>query len=160
MVTTNISVPIENFRRVNGWLYRGGQPDITGLTALKEAHIKTVVSLRWQTRPILEESIQVQKLGMNFISIRLNYWSLPAQSLIEQFLSIVDNVENRPIFVHCYHGADRTGLVIAIFRVLRCGWTLENAYREMIECGFHRFRVYHFKWALWRAVRKLLAQNS
>jgi len=143
-------IPINNFRQVNEWLYRGGQPSLEALAALKELNIKTVVSLRWRPMVMVEEEVKVNELGMQFINIRLNYWTLPATRHIVRFFEIIDNEENRPIFVHCFHGADRTGLCVAMYRIARCGWTFDQAYQEMVDCGFHRFRVRHFKWILKR----------
>jgi tyrosine-protein phosphatase SIW14 len=150
---------IKNFHQVTEWLYRGGQPDAKGVEALARMEIGTVVSLRWTKRTIETEQVRVVDQGMKFISMPLNYWHLPNQSIINQFLSILDNAKDRPVFVHCLHGADRTGLLIAIFRIDRCGWSLDDAYREMVECGFHRFRIRHFKWILGRYARRAASKG-
>jgi hypothetical protein len=41
------------------------------------------------------------------------------------------------VYVHCVHGHDRTGLIIALYR-LACGWTVDAAEKEMLDMGFHR----------------------
>lgn len=154
------AVPIRNFRRVTPWLFRGGQPGTDGIKALTDLGIKTVISLRWGRSAVEIERRYVEEAGMRFFNVRLNYWFLPSQETINQFFSLIDSEESRPIFVHCLHGADRTGLVIAMFRMTRQGWTVQEAYREMKMCGFHRFRVRNFKWMLWRFARKLEKQNQ
>ncbi|HUV86117.1 MAG TPA: hypothetical protein VMX79_03305, partial [bacterium] len=45
----------------------------------------------------------------------------------------------RPVFVHCHAGVDRTGFVVAAYRVKVEGWTPEKAYEEMARLGFHSF---------------------
>lgn len=144
--------PVPNFYQTEDWLMRGGQPSAEGLKELKDKNVKTIVNLRWKGQAIEWEKKIVTELGIDFIHIPLNYWTLPTASHFDQFLSYVDDAQNRPLFVHCYHGADRTGLFIALYRIARCGWTIDRAYDEMVACGFHRFRTRHFKWAL-----KLLA---
>jgi protein tyrosine/serine phosphatase len=148
------TVPIRNFRRVNDWFFRGGQPNAEGIEALAKLKVGTVVNLR-RGRPSVEAERQaVEAAGITFVNIALNYWFLPTEETIAQFLRILDDETNRPIFVHCLHGKDRTGLLVAMYRVARQGWPVELAYKEMKLCGFHRFRVRNFKWLLWRFARK------
>ncbi len=139
---------IRNFHEVKPWLYRGGQPtreEIGGLTAVS---IKTVICLRWGAKTIAAERRAVEDAGMQFVSLPLYYWRLPAMTEIDEFLELLRSEAARPIFVHCFHGADRTGLMIAMYRVACEGWSFEDAYEEMKRHGFHRFRLRHFKWIL------------
>lgn len=140
--------PIANYHQVEDWFFRGAQPREEGLAYLAEQGIGTVINLRWKGRDVNWEKEIVEKSGMKFIHIALNYWTLPRADHFDEFLHCIDDVAQRPVFVHCYHGADRTGLFVALYRIARCGWTLERAYQEMVDCGFHRFRTRHFKWAL------------
>ena len=155
----DIQIPIKNFHQVNEWLYRGGQPSLESLAALKRLQIKTVVSLRWRKTRTAEEQQRVTELGMKFINIGLNYWTLPSQKNVDEFLRVVDDEANRPIFVHCFHGADRTGVLIAMFRIMRSGWTLSQAYTEMMQHGFHRFRSWHFIWGLGQLAHRARAES-
>ncbi len=148
--------PITNFHQVTDWLYRGAQPRGKAFARLKEMQIKTVITLRWRKGPIARERAIVEKLGIKFYSLRLNYWTLPNRHDVDRFLEIVDDPNNYPVFVHCFHGADRTGVLIAMFRIMRCGWTIEEAYVEMVKCGYHRFTTFHFKFGLFRMAKKLL----
>lgn len=146
-------VPIRNFYQVEPYLFRGGQPVKEGFMALSGLGVKTVVCLRWGKKVIAAEKAAVESLGMNFISMPLNYWNLPKQETIDQFLGMVDDAERHPIYVHCLHGSDRTGILLAIFRMFRQGWTFEQAYQEMKRFGFHRFRLQNFKWWLRKYTR-------
>ena len=154
MPVSNADIPIRNFHAVADGIFRGGNPSIKGLKALSEQGFKTVLSFRWRKTPVSLERAYVEELGMKFKHIPLNYWSLPNQQQVDTFLEIIDDRRNYPIFVHCFHGADRTGLLMAIYRIVRCGWTFDEAYREMVDCGFHRLHTQHYKWALWRLARK------
>ncbi len=154
MSVRSVEIPINNFHQVADGIYRGGTPSRHGLRALSEQGFKTVLSFRWRKAPIAVERTYVEELGMKFISIPLNYWSLPNQQEIDAFLEIIDDEQHFPIFAHCFHGADRTGLLFAIYRVVRCGWSFNDAYKEMVACGFHRFRTQHYKWHLWKLARR------
>lgn len=120
--------------------------------------VRTVVNLRRGKGSVNAERQKVEAAGLHFINIALNYWFLPTEQTISGFLELLDNEANRPVFVHCLHGKDRTGLLVAMYRVARQGWSVEDAYKEMKYCGFHRFRIRNFKWLLWRFAKKF--QNT
>lgn len=141
-------VSIRNFYEVEPYLFRGGQPGADGFRALKDMGVKTVICLRWGTKIIAAEKQAVEQLGMRFVSIPLNYWNLPSQETIDQFLALIDDSSNHPVYVHCFHGSDRTGILLAIFRMFRQGWSFNQSYEEMRKFGFHRFRLQNFKWWL------------
>lgn len=157
------ATPIKNFHRVTEWLFRGAQPNPGGIEYLAESGVKTVLSLRCGTRAASTERAAVEEAGMRYENIPLSYWKVPTEETIDRFLELVDDSTNHPIFVHCFHGADRTGLMIATFRIARLGWTFQQAYDEMKRCGFHRFGVRHFKWVLWfyaRRAQRTVAGNN
>ena len=58
------------------------------------------------------------------------------------FLQIVADPNRAPLLVHCQHGADRTGLMSALYRVAVQGWTKEEALREMTEGGFGFHKIW------------------
>lgn len=49
--------------------------------------------------------------------------------------------------VHCEHGQDRTGLVVACYRRSR-GWSKAKAEEEMLNLGFHKLLL--GLWEFWR----------
>jgi len=148
-------VSIKNFRQVNDWLYRGGQPKNSELEQLARLGIKTIISLRWSLEIVGTERRHAREMGLNFFSIPLTYWILPTRVEIDRFLAIMDEPSLRPIFVHCLHGADRTGALIAIYRIARENWGADQAYEEMKNAGFHRVRVHQFKWAVYGFAHRL-----
>jgi tyrosine-protein phosphatase SIW14 len=153
--TSNLNSTVRNFHEVTPFLYRGGQPGHEGITELANAGMKTIICLRWGAKTIAAEKAAVEAAGMKFISIPMYYWRLPGIDVTAQFLELVDNEQNWPLFVHCFHGADRTGLLVAMYRITRQSWHVDDAYKEMKACGFHRFRIRHFKWKLYQYARAL-----
>ena len=61
-----------------------------------------------------------------------------------KFLKTVTDENVQPVFVHCKHGADRTGTMVAIYRIVVEGWSKEDAIKEMRQGGFG----YHEVWKM------------
>lgn len=99
-------------------------------------------------------------MGFEYISIPLSYFNFPSDAEVEKFFSIVNSPTRRPVFVHCKHGSDRTGMMIAFYRMTNDGWSVEEAYAEMESLGFHKMFVYHYKFAVFRYARRLALKQS
>jgi protein tyrosine phosphatase (PTP) superfamily phosphohydrolase (DUF442 family) len=129
---------LPNFHRVTDGLYRGAQPTALGLQELRRMGIKTVVNLR----TLHSDQDQLVDTYLGYEHIAMTAWS-PEREEIVRFLQIVTDPDRTPVFVHCRHGADRTGLLCAVYRLVVCNWTKEEAIQEMTEggFGFHRFWV-------------------
>jgi protein tyrosine/serine phosphatase len=153
--TLNRKPVIKNFHQLDPWLFRGGQPSPAGLQHLKQIGVRTVVCLRWTASVIAEERHLVREFGMDFENFRLNYWDLPSDEVVERFFNLMEDRDKHPIFLHCQHGKDRTGLLIAYYRIARQGWSATRAYAEMKEYGFHRLWMRHFKWAVFNFERRI-----
>jgi protein tyrosine/serine phosphatase len=122
---------LPNFHKVTDDLYRGAQPSEEGIATLKNMGIKTIINLR-AFHCDKDEKGNV-KIDCNDISFKT--WH-PEEEDIVDFIKVVTNKEKTPVFVHCQHGADRTGMMCAIYRVVVCGWTKEQALDEMANGGF------------------------
>ena len=122
-------VGLPNLHRVDDRLYRGAQPDEEGLRELEAMGIRTVVNLRQSRRDELGD------LELGYEAIPMNAFSLEEKDVI-RFLQVATDPERQPVFVYCQHGADRTGTVVAIYRIVVCGWTREEAIEEMTGGGF------------------------
>ncbi|MBX9771390.1 MAG: dual specificity protein phosphatase family protein [Candidatus Obscuribacterales bacterium] len=148
MLKDKVAIDIRNFKQVNSWLYRGGQPVASQYQSLADKGIKTVINLR-STRKLIEtEKEIVEKLGMQFESIPMTYLNSPTYKEVKRFLQIVDDPEKRPIFVHCLHGADRTGILCGIFRMLREDWDVKDAFAEMRAGGWHQLWMFHYEFVI------------
>jgi tyrosine-protein phosphatase SIW14 len=126
--------PIERFSQISPTLYRGAQPDRAGFTFLRDIGIRTVISLRNDA----SERALVESLGMRFVHIPVTFrmfgGDMPKQAA-ERFLSVVDDPAGGLVFVHCKRGADRTGAFVGLYRVVRQGWKVEQAYEEARDIG-------------------------
>lgn len=118
-------------------LIRGGQPEGDGIKLLAAAGVNTIVNLRDEDMLIKGERRIAEAQGLRFISIPMEIFSYPSLSTFNQFIEAVANAEGKPVFVHCQHGQDRTGTMVAAYRVARQGWTAAASYAEMLDFGFH-----------------------
>ena len=126
---------IPRFGIVSDGLYRGGQPNERGFQFLKEKGVKTVINLRAEDN---SEQAVVEKFGMKYIRIPLNEvfpWTRIPPGAIAKYFELVNNPENYPIFFHCRRGADRTGLLAALYRMALQGWDPKKAYGEARDIG-------------------------
>ncbi len=145
----NIIHGIPNFAVVSPGIYRGGQPTKEGWQYLKDLGVEIDCKLNtWDEASDIEASdigIFIQDDGIIDLSgqlFHINTYNLDCavQTLIDK-----PNYHGS-IFVHCEHGQDRTGLVIACYRIRVNRWSKSDAEKEMLEHGFHKSL-----YGLWKA---------
>jgi protein tyrosine/serine phosphatase len=134
---------VDDFAKVNDNYYRGGQPKREDYARLAVLGIRAVVDLR-QSGPDDEQGL-VENAGMKFFSIPMSPSYPPSEFAIHQFLQIVNDPANQPVFVHCEDGHIRTGVTTAVYRITHDGWTADQAYAEMKKYHFHSFRHHALK---------------
>ena len=126
---------LPNFHEVNARLFRGGQPRPGGLKKLAARGVKTVINLRGDDGLALDEEREAESLGMKYVNLPLSLGGRPSREQIARALALIDAPENQPVFVHCRKGADRTGVVVAAYRIAHDHWTAEEAQREADKYG-------------------------
>ncbi len=141
-------IDIANFKSVNNWLFRGGQPNKAQLIDLSKLGVKSVVSLRYNSDVLRQEKKICRDLNLNYFPIPLSYVVKPNKNQISKFFNILKNPGNHAVFVHCKHGCDRTGLLIAMYRIVFENYSFNLAYQEMLDMGFHKLKMFHFKFIL------------
>ena len=126
---------VSNFGEVTPNLLRGGQPTGRGYQNLKKMGVDIVVDVRLSGRD--KEKKLVNQAGMKFVAIPW-HCDLPRDHVFAEFLALMRENEGKKIFVHCRYGDDRTGMMIAAYRMAVEGWTPKEARKEMEKFGFHR----------------------
>jgi hypothetical protein len=126
---------IPNFAEVTPRLYRGGQPGIKGIAALKKMDMDIVVDMRGGHNR--KEQAELEKHRMRYVSIPW-HCPLPRDKPFARFLKLIQQNPKKKIFVHCRLGDDRTGMAIAAYRMADEGWSAEEAMTEMKRFGFTR----------------------
>lgn len=127
---------LPNFATVHPGLMRGAAPTPAGLAQLKSMGVTTVVDLRIAPKMVAREKAEVLKMGMKFVNIPLGS-DPPTKRQVQQWLAIANTATPQAaVYVHCQHGADRTGEMCGIYREVHDGWTFKQAYTEMLHYGF------------------------
>jgi len=127
-------IRIDNFGRVNATYYRGAQPEGRDYADLHAAGVKTVIDLTEDGEA--QEGAIVQDLGMKFYRIPMTTHETPSPEKIHQFLTLVNDPANQPVYVHCQGGRHRTGVMTAVYRMTGEGWTGDRAFAEMKQYKF------------------------
>jgi protein tyrosine phosphatase (PTP) superfamily phosphohydrolase (DUF442 family) len=122
---------VPNLHRVSAGLYRSAQPTALGMRNLRKLRIKTVVNLR----AFHSDRDEIGDAALGYEHIYMKTWH-PEREDVVRFLRIVTDPSRAPFLVHCQHGADRTGAMVAWYRIAVQGWTKQEAIREMTEGGF------------------------
>jgi protein tyrosine phosphatase (PTP) superfamily phosphohydrolase (DUF442 family) len=120
-------------------LYRGSEPGREGLEQLQQLGIRTVVNMRsWQMH---STAGRMKGLPMTYRQIFMKAWE-PTDQAVAEFLRIAADPANQPVFVHCYTGGDRAGLMVAAYRVAVQGWSKEDAIAEMRLGGYTYHEIF------------------
>jgi tyrosine-protein phosphatase SIW14 len=132
---------LPNFGVVGSQLSRGAQPEDAAFAELKTLGVDLVVSFRHDADQIARERLQVEAHHMRFVSIPWRGKDQPRTEHVAEFLRVLRDNPERKVFVHCKRGAERTGVMVAAYRISRDGWTPEQALAEMKAFRFRsRFR--------------------
>ena len=128
------SIRIDNFGVINDKSYRGAQPDPADFTALAKLGVKLVIDLQ-KDGEHAEQGL-VERAGMKFVRIPMTTSDRPADAAVDQFLKLVIDPANQPVYVHCAGGRHRTGVMTAVYRMTQDNWTADQAYGEMKKFKF------------------------
>jgi protein tyrosine/serine phosphatase len=128
---------VSNLHRVSPTLYRSEQPTALGMKNLEKLGIRTVINLR----AFNDDKDEVKGTSLRTERVKILTWRIDDKHVIE-VMRMLKKAENGPFLIHCQHGADRTGLMSAMYRVLEQGWTPEDALTELIDGGYG----YHSMW--------------
>ncbi len=122
---------LPNLFRVSDHYYRGAQPTAAGFQQLSKMGVRTDVNLR----SMHSDTDKLGSVPIAYQHISFKAWH-PEHDDVVRFLKIVTNPANQPVFVHCQHGADRTGMMTAVYRIVVQGWSKDDALDEMTQGGF------------------------
>jgi uncharacterized protein (TIGR01244 family) len=134
-------VGVGNFHKVNDRVYRGAQPTPEGFRNLAELGIKTVIDLRGDEHSIADEKQWVEAAGMKYVSVPMKGMQTPGADQIAAALKILNDDSAGPVFVHCKRGADRTGAVIACYRIGHDHWDSARALDEATNYGMSWYQL-------------------
>lgn len=124
---------LTNVGKVAPGIYRGGQPVRAGYETLRRMGIRTVLNLRSRH----DERADVESAGIRYRAIPFPLPGPVDDRIVRDAVAFLREPGNRPVYVHCQAGSDRTGVVVAVYRMEVEGWTRSQAVEEMQAYGFH-----------------------
>lgn len=133
---------LPRFQQVSERLYRGGQPRAGGLSRLQELGINTIINLRGRSAQTRAEEAEAQAAGLNYFNVELPRWGRPQDARVRRILEIIDAPENGRVLIHCKDGVDRTGMIVAIYRMTHNEWTSDDALAEADRSGMRRIQFW------------------
>jgi protein tyrosine/serine phosphatase len=127
---------VGNFEKLNDHVYRGAQPTEQGFQSLAKMGIQTIIDLQpyGDARSHAEEN-WVKSAGMKYVNIPLKEMQTPSDEHVQQILALLENESTGPVFIHCHRGADRTGGMIACYRMEHDHWDSTKALAEARDMG-------------------------
>jgi protein tyrosine/serine phosphatase len=128
---------VPNLHRLSPMLYRSEQPSALGMKNLEKLGIRTVINLRHFNH----DDDEVKGTSLRTERVKILTWRIGDRHVIE-VMRMLKKIENGPFLIHCQHGADRTGLMSAMYRILEQGWTPDDALKELVDGGYG----YHSMW--------------
>lgn len=122
---------VPNLHKVTDTIYRSAQPSAEGMKTLEWMGIKTVVNLRGfhSDRDRIRGTRLVER------PVSTHAWNIERKEVVEA-LRILTDPSGAPYLLHCQHGADRTGMIMAMYRVVVQRWSKEQAIDEMVNGGY------------------------
>ena len=140
-----------NLYRVTPTLFRSEQLLAKDQALLPQNNIKTIINLRFFDRN--DDQEELSNLPLNLINHPLKSWHIKPKQIAAVLYEIEQAQQQGGVLVHCYHGADRTGLIIGMYRIVNQGWRIDEAKREMVEgpYGFH---------TVWRNIPKMYNEDT
>jgi len=119
-------------------LYRSQQPTEEDTAQIEALGIKTIINLRGFHS---DEDI-IKNTDITLVRIPIHTWRIRDEHVIHALKAIEEARKRGPVLIHCQHGADRTGLVSAMYRIIYQGWSKEEAWAELENGGYG----YHSIW--------------
>lgn len=127
---------LSNIYKIDDYVYRSEQPSAKDMATLHNYGIRSVLNLRH----VRNDKHEAKDTPLKLYHVPINTWRMSYDDLVKAVAIL--QTSDKPVLVHCLHGSDRTGCVIAAYRMIHHGWTKEEAIRELAEGGYG----YHEKW--------------
>ncbi|MFV8328345.1 dual specificity protein phosphatase family protein [Flavobacterium sp. ZS1P14] len=128
-----------NFETItDGKVYKSGMiPPDEIESYVKKYHIKSIIDLRFpgttdlKNNPEIPVELTAEQEAVAKIK-GVSYFNngsdqVPKQENLDRFFKIMDNKENYPVLIHCYHGIGRAEMYSAIYRIEYENFTNEAA---------------------------------
>jgi protein tyrosine/serine phosphatase len=117
--------------KVSEGIYRG--PRLDDLSPLSNLGIDTILNLENNMNAVLSEKLMALAFDIKVLSLPMSEIFRPSKEQLKFAIGLIKY--HKPIYVHCLHGCDRTGMVIAKYRIEVEGWSIKDAFGEAVRMG-------------------------
>jgi protein tyrosine/serine phosphatase len=122
---------VPNLHRLTDGLYRSEQPSSLGFQNLEKLGIRTVINLRYFN----DDDEEAEGTRLQLKRVKILTWRAGDEHVVE-VMRMLRRQEDGPFLIHCQHGADRTGLMSAMYRMLEQNWSPQDALAELVDGGY------------------------
>lgn len=124
---------LKNIYKIDEGIFRSEQPDQNDFIALEKMGLTEVLNVR----RLVKDDKKARKTELKLHHISMKAGDIKERDVIKA-LKIIDDRKG-PLLIHCWHGSDRTGMLVAMYRLVFQNWTKEDAIHEMTKgnFGFH-----------------------
>lgn len=130
------SATLQNLYKVDDDIYRSEQPTRRGFEEIRDKGIRTIIDLRFGH----SDAALIEGLDLVLIHVGMTAWDFSEDDIVRALKAIES--APKPVLVHCQYGSDRTGVVMAMYRIVYLNWPKEEALAEMKEGGFGFHWIY------------------
>jgi len=127
---------LDNFYRIDPLLYRSAQPDAAAMNELEALGIRRILNLR----QFHSDDDEAKGTSLRLHRVPMNAGSITEEEVVSA-LKLIGSSKD-PVLVHCWHGSDRTGTVVAMYRLVFQGWSREAALDELVNGGYGYHAIY------------------
>jgi len=125
---------VPNLGQVNPGLYRAAEPDPAGMEGLRRIGIRAIIDLQMPREVRFGEAAEAHGFGMVYTNVPMRGLGRPTDAQVDRVLALIESLPP-PVLVHCQHGCDRTGTIIACYRIRHDGWNRARALAEARRYG-------------------------
>lgn len=130
------SATLQNLYKVDDDIYRSEQPTRRGFEEIRDKGIRTIIDLRFGH----SDAALIEGLDLVLIHVGMTAWDFSEDDIVRALKAIES--APKPVLIHCQYGSDRTGVVMAMYRIVYLNWPKEEALAEMKEGGFGFHWIY------------------
>lgn len=130
--------PMEFAEVEPGKVYRGAwQQDWPMRQIIEEHDIKTIVALAHppENPLVAEEKALADEFGVKWVHIPIVDTRTPGDPTVSERLAAaaaaIADPANQPVYFHCHHGINRASMAQMAYRMMYCGWDLDQSQAEI-----------------------------